>query len=53
MPIMEDFYRCALALSKNKNDIAYPSISKLATLLEQYNQDSTYGYLFNTYSNVD
>jgi hypothetical protein len=53
MPIMDDFYKTALQFSKNKQDIGYVAMSKLATLLEQYNKNSTYGYLFNTYSNVD
>jgi ADP-dependent phosphofructokinase/glucokinase len=50
MPITDDFYTTALKLAPKDENRA---MSKLATLLEQYSKDSTYGYLFNTHSNID
>jgi hypothetical protein len=52
MPMTQNFYEIALKMSRENNENK-KAMAKLAILLEQYNQDSTYGYLFNVHSNVD
>jgi hypothetical protein len=52
MPTTQDFYETAIKMSRTEKENK-EALAKLAILLEQYNENSTYGYLFNVHSNVD